>query len=253
MVRVGGNRWNSAYGAAISHDGGVTWQAVELPTKQMLVRVAMSATNPDVFVVIVSEGQALWTGDRGRTWKGVEGLPDGVSGPWNWVQPLAADAVDGNSFYYYDPDSGAVYRSQDQGQSFAQIYTDLPAASWAALKVAPNHAHTIWVSTDTKGLYQSQDGGQTFSVVKSVEQAHLFAFGKPAPQSTTPALYVYGRIQSLGEGIFRSLDFGQTWSTVSHPQKLIGNNPNVMEASKQVFGLAFVGTNGRGIYYGSTE
>jgi hypothetical protein len=55
----------------------------------------------------------------------------------------------------------------------------------------------------------------------------------------------------MGEGIFRSLDQGKTWTIIGDQSTPIGNNPNVMEASKQQFGFVFVGTNGRGIYYGT--
>lgn len=51
------------------------------------------------------------------------------------------------------------------------------------------------------------------------------------------------------EGIFRFLDRGQTWLDIGDPNQPIGNDSNVMEASRQQFGLVFIGTNGRGIYY----
>ncbi|MBD0390086.1 MAG: hypothetical protein ICV54_27170, partial [Nostoc sp. C3-bin3] len=44
---------------------------------------------------------------------------------------------------------------------------------------------------------------------------------------------------------------GQTWINIGSLDQPIGNEPNVMEASWQQFGLVFIGTNGRGIYYGT--
>ena len=40
-------------------------------------------------------------------------------------------------------------------------------------------------------------------------------------------------------------------SNIGEPHKPIGNQPNVIEASRQQFGLVFIGTNGRVIYYGT--
>jgi hypothetical protein len=57
----------------------------------------------------------------------------------------------------------------------------------------------------------------------------------------------------MGEGIFRSLDRGKTWISIGSKQNPIGCEPNVMEASWQQFGLVFIGTNGRGIYYGTPD
>jgi photosystem II stability/assembly factor-like uncharacterized protein len=250
IVRVGGNRWNNTYTGAASTDGGLTWkQFASWQKNQMPLRVAVSATNPNVLVVTVSEGQALRTEDGGASWRKVSGLPNGVKGPWNWSQPLAADTVDGSVFYYYA--GGKVYRSTDRGLSFESVNMSLKSEDWHSLKTFPGVKGEVWLSLNDKGLYRSTDSGQNFSQIPRVEQAHLFAFGKPHKGSTIPALYLYGKITGMGNGLFRSLDRGKTWTSIGDPKKPIGNGANTMEASKQEFGLVFVGTNGRGIYYGS--
>lgn len=250
MVRVGGNRFNSTYTGATSTDGGRTWkQFASFPENTMPTRVAISATNPNMFVVNISGGQPLRTTDGGVSWESVSGLPDGFKGPWNWSQPLAADKVDGNTFYYYA--KGKVYRSTDGGSSFKIIDASLPNTDWRSLKTVPGVKGEVWLSLDSKGLYHLKNGGKTFSRIARVERAYLFALGKPQTGSTIPALYLYGKIAGMGEGIFRSLDRGKTWTSIGDRSKPIGNEPNVMEASRQQFGLVFIGTNGRGIYYGT--
>jgi hypothetical protein len=57
----------------------------------------------------------------------------------------------------------------------------------------------------------------------------------------------------MEEGIFRSLDRGQTWTALVLAPILSVTIPNVMEASWQHFGLVFIGTDGRGIYYGTPD
>ncbi|HEY9670895.1 MAG TPA: hypothetical protein V6D11_05595 [Waterburya sp.] len=250
MVRVGGSRDKNTYTGATSSDGGRTWQRfASFPSDTMPTRVAVSATDPNTFVVTVSKGQPLVTSDGGWSWKKVSGLPNGFEGPWNWSQPLAADKVNGNTFYYYA--DGKVYRSQDRGQSFYLANSSLPSEDWHTLLTPPRAKGEVWVSLDSQGLYRSTNGGKTFSQLDKVERAYLFALGKPPNDSTVPALYLYGNIAAMGEGIFRSLDQGKTWTRLSVNSKPIGNSPNVMAASWQKFGLVFVGTNGRGIYYGS--
>jgi photosystem II stability/assembly factor-like uncharacterized protein len=250
MVRVGGNRWNDTYTGATSNDGGRTWKPfASFPEKRMLKRIAISATDPNLFIVATGGGQPVVTSDGGKSWKNVPGLPDGSKGSWDWSQPLAADKVDGNTFYYYA--KGKVYRSTDKGLSFETVNASLPNEWWHSLKTLPGVKGEVWLSLDWQGLYRSTNGGQTFSKLEKVERAHLFAVGKPPTGSTIPALYLYGNIAGKGDGIFRSLDRGKTWEVIGDRSKPIGNNPNVMEASKQQFGLVFIGTNGRGIYYGS--
>ena len=236
----------------------------------MPLRVAISATNPNLFVLTVSEKQPLRTTDGGDSWSTVSGLPDGPKGPWYWKQPLAADTVDGDTFYYYS--QGKVYRSTDGGASFKLVNSSLPYNQWDwyALKTVPGVEGEVWLSLDKKGLFRSIDGGNTFTKLSSVERAHLFDFGKPPTGSTIPALYLYGKVAGMGNntrgslrkegespaeelGIFRSLNQGETWTSIGSPENPIGNEPNVMEGSWQQFGLVFIGTNGRGIFYGTPD
>ncbi|BDA74290.1 hypothetical protein RIVM261_044090 [Rivularia sp. IAM M-261] len=248
MVRVGGNRFNNTYGGATSDDGGKTWrQFASFPEKIMPTRVAMSATDPNLFIITVSNGQPLRTTNNGATWQKVSGLPNGFNAPWNWSQPLAADKVSGNTFYYYS--NSKLYRSDNGGASFNIASTSIPHADWHSLKTVPLVKGELWLSLDNQGLYHSTDSGKTFLPIKSVKGAHLFSVGKAKNNSKIPTLYLYGKISKLKNGIFRSVDQGKTWKRIGDSKKPIGNDPNVMEASRQKFGLVFIGTNGRGIYY----
>ncbi|MEO0804063.1 MAG: hypothetical protein AAFY57_17580 [Cyanobacteria bacterium J06642_2] len=248
-VRVGGNRYNATFGGALSDDGGKTWQAfATFPEDVMPLRVGMSATDSDVLVVTVSEGTALRSSDGGKTWTNVVGLPAGDRGPWYWSQSLAADKVLGQVFYYYA--AGTLYRSEDGGTSFAAVNADLPSESWHEIETVPNRPGELWLSLDRAGLYYSSDRGQTFVSIPTVERSYLFALAPTESAETPPVLYVYGDIASLGPGIFRSSDRGQTWQPIDAPEQPIGNDPKVMTASRQQPGVIFIGTGGRGIYYG---
>jgi xyloglucan-specific exo-beta-1,4-glucanase len=249
MARVGGNREQNRYGGATSRDGGLTWTPFPnwFSSDRIPLRVAMSATHASRFVITVSGGQPLQTEDGGISWHSVKGLPDSPTGIWYWQQPLAADAVDGDTFYYYD--GGRVYRSQDGGRSFVEVNAQLPDSDWVILKTVPGRPGEIWIGLDEQGLYHSSDGGQNFSRIPDVE-AYLLAIGNPLTDQTVP-LYVYGKVYGKAntEGIFRSFDAGKTWKNLSEANNPVGNFPTVMEASRQQDGTVFIGTNGRGIYY----
>ncbi|MEO1378013.1 MAG: hypothetical protein AAFW70_27800, partial [Cyanobacteria bacterium J06635_10] len=247
MVRVGGNRHNNTYSGATSSDGGKTWkQFSSFPKDRMATRVAMSATNPNLFVVTLSGTQPQRTKDGGASWLPVSGLPNGFEGMWNWTQPLVADKVDGDTFYYYA--SGQVYRSTNGGESFQVVSGSLPHADWHSLKTTSGVKGGLWLNLDKQGLFHSTDGGENFSRLAGVNRAHLIALGKPQTGEKGNTLYLYGEIANIGQGIFRSLNNGKTWEKIGDKNKPIGNDPNVMEASSTEFGLVFIGTNGRGIY-----
>ncbi len=252
MVRAGGNRWSGNFAVAASEDGGVTWSRLgQFPIQKKPLRVAMSASDPD-FVIVLNESEApLFSNNGGRSWSAVSGLPDGPGDHWYWSKPLASASSSANLFYYYS--EGDFYRSDESGEYFEIVNDSLPTADFFKVEALPGNGEIVFVSLDKNGLFYSQDGGKTFDKIAAVEEAHLFSvgIGMDRPDSTA-AIYVYGRLKNHGEGIYRSLDLGETWTRIGDPNYPIGNGPNTMEASKQFPGLVFVGTNGRGIYYGTS-
>jgi xyloglucan-specific exo-beta-1,4-glucanase len=251
LVRVGGKRDNLQNTGATSPDGGITWKEFHnFPTDKIPLRVAVSADNSGQFVVIRSEAQPLYTSDNGNSWQQVTGLPDGIPGPWNWVQPLAADGKNGNKFYYYA--GGTLYLSNDGGKTFAGVNNTLPSVDNYGIKTVPGVENEVWLSLDSNGLYTSQDGGVNFTVTPQVENAKLLAFGKPQNPQYFPWLYLYGKITDQGEGLFKSGDRGITWLKLDDIPLFtdeVGTTMRVLEASQQETGLIFIGTDGRGIYY----
>lgn len=147
--------------------------------------------------------------DRGKSWQQVSGLPDGVIGPWNWAQSLAADGVDGNKFYYYA--GGTLYGSDDGGVTFSGVNNSLPSVEDHVIKTVPGIEDEVWLSLDRDGIYVSQDGGINFTAIPQIEQSRLFAFGKPTKTNDFPIIYLYGKVANQGEGLFRSRDRGKSW------------------------------------------
>jgi photosystem II stability/assembly factor-like uncharacterized protein len=251
LVRVGAKRDGTLNTGASSTDGGLTWHKfAKFPDNAIPMRVAISATNPQQFVVIRSDAQPLQTTDGGNSWQQVSGLPNGITGPWNWAQSLAADAINGKTFYYYA--DGTFYRSDNGGLTFDVVNTSLPSVEDHLVKSIPSIEGEVWLSLDLQGLYVTSDRGGNFTQIPTVEQARLFAFGKPTRENDRPTLYLYGKVINQGEGLFRSSDRGKTWEKLSKIPLYNDQAPQtirVLEASQQQSSLIFVGTDGRGIYY----
>ncbi|WP_143854204.1 hypothetical protein [Nostoc sp. 'Peltigera membranacea cyanobiont' 210A] len=69
----------------------------------------------------------------------------------------------------------------------------------------------------------------TFTSLKPVCTAKS-DFGRSQTGSKIPALYLYGEIVGMGEGLFRSFSRAKTWIDIAFLHQPIGNEPNVMEA-----------------------
>ena len=107
-------------------------------------------------------------------------------------------------------------KTQDGGETWSVVNTNsLLPSQWedAIIKSLPGVEGNIWVSLKEKGLYHSSDGGITFKAIAGVESANVFGFGKSAPGSTIPTLFVAGKIKNQ-VGIFASTDLGNKWFEV---------------------------------------
>ena len=248
MVRTATHGTDGSRGTgAVSTDNGKNWTYFGNWNFGAVGRVAMSATDHRIILAAPWNGIVKRSEDFGQTWHDVEGLPSGiVKQVWEWHQPLVSDRVLGNLFYAFY--KGKVYRSEDGGCRFSCV-SEVPSSGLYAIKTVPGRAREVWINADKKGLYKSVNGAESFEKIENVDRAYLFAFGKNAPGSDYPAIYLYGTIAGE-EGIFRSDDYGKTWKKINNDKYRLGNNPNCMAADRQVFGRVYIGTNGRGIFYG---
>lgn len=258
IIRASGGR-SGPYNVSVSTNGGTSWTntawSTAVPGSRALT-VAIAATDPNNFVAATDsslDGTARVTLDGGATWQAVTGLPVGANGVFSSTVPLAADPVLADTFYYHDAATGKLHRSTDKGVTFIEVNAGnaLPVTSSSInLKTLPGTGGDVWTSLDTLGLYRSVNGGASFGKISSVTRAYRFAFGKAPVGSSNPVLFLYGSVTNSSVGVFRSFDLGTTWSELTDLAEAMGDGPNVMEGSAQESGLLFIGTFGRGVFYG---
>ena len=100
-------------------------------------------------------------------------------------------------------------------------------------------------------LYRSTDGGKTFGKITSVEACNYVAFGR-GNSPDAPFIYIYGRpAGETVEAVYKSEDMGATWTRISDPQQQAFGSISVLEADMRTRDLVYVGTGGRGIFYGA--
>lgn len=250
-----------------SSDNGKTWAPFASTSPGFAGKIAMSATDPTRLVWSpANSATPQYSTDAGRTWQTCTLNGSALPGSWQmgnewWAgDVLAADRADGNRFYYYN--NGAFYFSVDGGATWqagnSTWPTTLPVPYTVLVNIVPNplQAGDVWVTMAANQnqprrfpLFHSADGGKTFSAVASVDGANFAAFGKGT--DAAPALYIHGRTAgATADAIYRSLDLGASWTRVSDPTQQQFGNIFALEGDMRQSDLVYVGTGGRGIFYG---
>jgi hypothetical protein len=192
------------------------------------------------------------TRDRGKTWKEAAGLPAGV-------RPVA-DRVNPRKFYALDFSQSAIYASQDDGESFTRVDSsglpetapDTPRnreAMWP-LQATLDHEGDLWYVSRTAGLFHSGDGGATFHKLEAAPTMIALAFGQAPPGHSYPALFCLGTLNDV-KAVWRSDDIGETWLRINDDQHQWGTRFRSIAADPRIFGRVYIGTDGRGIFYGT--
>jgi BNR/Asp-box repeat len=229
-----------------STDGGADWTAMTLPpgSTEGAGVVAVSADGSSIVWAPVDAPPAYST-DGGQTWTAVSGLAEGL-------MPVA-DPVTPGVFYAFDPTTGTMLTSANNGATFAATATGLPAGvgseesgSAPQLHTVPGRAGDLWLTAGNGLLYHSTDGGETFTEVTSVQTVATVGFGKAAPGTGYPAIYLVGIVNGV-QGIFRSTDEGASWLRINNDSEQYGWIGQTITGDPHVFGQVFLGTNGRGI------
>lgn len=260
VFRLASSQLGETPRASYSVNGGQSWTEVTYPYG-FGGSVAVSATkqaNGLPLVVIWTNGYApKLSRDFGQTWE--DTVFYGAEAPvytgtvyTSRRYSLEADRIAGNTFYLYDTVAGTFYISKDGKNWTKQTTVSLPANSAsdiAGVRAAPDMAGEVWASAGKNGLFRSSDGGRNFTRLAAVQQALLLSFGKGAPGGSIPSAYVYGRVNNQ-DGVFRSDDLGATWTRISHDAYQIGDDPKSMAGDRSQYGTVYIGTGGRGIYYG---
>ncbi len=237
MARVGSNNNVSQMGGYTTN-GGTSWTPFSsrpAGTSAGAGSITVSAIGT-TFVWAPNDAPTAYTRDNGATWNASAGAPA--------QQAVVADRFNPNKFYIASGNS--LYLSTDGGATFA-VSGSLPAGG--VLSAAPTFEGDLWLASSS-GLYRSADSGKTFLQISNVQQAKGIGFGMPAAGATYPALYLFGQIGNTLT-FYRSIDGGATWVAISDAAHQYGN-ASLLIGDPRIFGRVYIGTNGRGIFYGDS-
>jgi hypothetical protein len=260
--------WNGTTKVGWTNGGNIaststwTWTApYGTGVQTYATRIAVSATDEKVAVITPGNGKPnKYTINGGTSWTDCVGLPTGVmprGSVYDNTYPLEADKKNGNKFYcYHTRNNGEFYRSDNKGQNWTLVNTDIPAWGPGAgtpycvrVAAAPSVEGTVWVALGENGLYKSTNSGVNFSQVTYFTKASLVDFGANKPGNTNSTVYVHGKNSSGQWGVFRSTDMGTNWILITPADKPFAK-PTVIEACRKVYGRVFIADEATGISYG---
>jgi len=138
---------------------------------------------------------------------------------------------------------GGVFKSENNGTSFAPIFQTYNTASIGDIAVDPKNPDVVYVGTGEPnnrqtasfgdGIYKSTDGGKTFAHI-GLEKTQTIARIVIDPRNTN-VVYVASPGHLFGaspdRGIFKSTDGGATWSKVAYVDDNTGFTDIVMDPS----------------------
>jgi hypothetical protein len=270
VYRVGNTRSSTTNGNGWkSTDGGDNWTLFNkssLPGTARGGRIAVSAANSDLIVWLPMGNRPYYSTNGGSSWTVCSGITatNFILNHFEPNQQLASNKTGTNRFYVYKPDIG-FYRSNtgsSAGSSFTAVTGNgLPSyGSWTAdkrygVKTVPNQDGGVWVNIDNDtgaGVYQSTDSGGSFTKLSNVKSAKFLAFGKAAAGSGQPAAaYIFGQLNAdTTDWVYRSDDMGGSWTRLNDDTQRFGSGLKGLEADRKTYGRVYVGTEGRGLFYG---
>lgn len=100
----------------------------------------------------------------------------------------------------------------------------------------------------------TENYGEDWTMVRNLN-AKAIGFGAPENEGDYPVIYAIGNDNvsggsSSGDGIYRSIDKGESWQRINDGDHLFGNITPSITGDGVKYGRVYFATNGRGIVMG---
>ena len=127
-----------------------------------LTAISVSPFNGNLIYTGSDDGNVFYTADGGASWNNISGnLPD------RWVTSIKADPFDESrvyvtfSGYRWDDYLPHVFRSDNMGNSWTDISSNLPEVPVNEIIIDPQDTGYLYLATDA-GVYFSENGGENW-------------------------------------------------------------------------------------------
>ena len=166
-------------------------------------------------------------------------------GPVNLGGRIAdIEAVDTNPYVIYvGAASGGVWKTINNGTTWAPAFDDAPNLSVGDIAIAPSDPNVVWVGTGEannrqstsygSGVFKSTDAGKSWTFVGLGESGHI---GRIVIDSKNPNVVYVAAVGDLFKpsherGLFKTVDGGKTWTNTNYIDENTGFTDVVMDPS----------------------
>ncbi len=153
-------------------------------------------------------GSVVKSTDGGENWERIYPEPsDGTSVTSLIVSPRNGDEV------YIGTSGGTIARTKDGGSTWENLYKAMSSVD--VLAIDSTDMNTIYALIGGADVYKSRDNGVTFEDVSMLEResAEQLYSGRLYSMATSPS--VSGTVVvGTDKGVYRSVDYGQTWTAI---------------------------------------
>ncbi|WP_153796355.1 VPS10 domain-containing protein [Foetidibacter luteolus] len=176
-----------------STDAGKTWTNIGLKNSQIISRIRIHPTNPDIVYVSVlghaygpnEERGVFKTTDGGKTWKKI------------------------------------LYKGDKAGAADLVIDVNNPETVYTSIWQVTRTPYKMWGGGGACGLFKTTDGGATWTELTAKPGMPAGPIGKiGVAVSPADSKRVWAQVEANEGGLFRSDDGGETWKMVNNERKL---------------------------------
>ncbi len=264
-------------GAAVSHDGGITWRQLTDPygmhprADRLLERIAQPNVNPGWVAVScdgkniirqIADGRSLpadcaaVSHDCGASWRQIRFLaPDGVDiGDERLCVKIFSDRCDPAVFYAIG-NHGEIFLSCDSGRSFtlADVYGELPAADFTSIeghtapdiRVSPFVRGEILMCFEHHGMLRLLLDGSSFRSERVIP-ARLCSHALCGGYGKCGVIFFCGTYNGK-YGFWRS--FGDGWIRINTDAQQFGQIRSIC-GDPRAYGRFYIATGSFGALYG---
>jgi photosystem II stability/assembly factor-like uncharacterized protein len=227
-----------AVGLAVLSAGGLGAQAPQTPARPAQPAAAQAAPQPQAPAAPPPINESADPSLRTFRWRSIG--PANMGGRIDDITVVESNP----STYYVGYATGGIFKTDNNGTTFTQIFDVYPTASIGDIAVAPSDPKILYVGTGEPnnrqsssfgdGMYKSTDGGRTFVHIGLKDTQSIARVIVHPTNANIVYVAAVGHLfgPNRERGLFKTIDGGKTWTNTKFIDEDTGFIDAVMDPSK---------------------